>query len=124
MSRLLQLATALLLTTTLAHAQIQPPPPPAPQTRPNKKEKPAREDVEWIWQYTPTDTDKDGRENDLVQDLRFRPFLCTFGIPGIRISRQLARYRLGNRDRRRQNFKWQRTEFWKGVSMGGTGIAS
>jgi hypothetical protein len=78
MSRLLQLATALLLTTTLAHAQIQPPPPPAPQTRPSKKEKPAREDVEWIWQYTPTDTDKDGRENDLVQDLRFRPFLEQF----------------------------------------------
>jgi len=34
--------------------------------------------VEWIWQYTPDDTHKDGRENDLAQDLRFIPFLQQF----------------------------------------------
>jgi hypothetical protein len=43
-----------------------------------KKEKPQREDVEWIWQYTPDDTNKEGRENDLVQDLRLQPFLEQF----------------------------------------------
>jgi hypothetical protein len=71
MNRLLQLATALLLTTTLAPAQFH-----SPQV--NKKEKPQREDVEWIWQYTPAPPDKDGRENDLIQDPHFRPFLEQF----------------------------------------------
>ena len=70
MSRLLQLAAFLLLTATLApalHAQPKP-----------RKEKPAREDVEWIWQYTPDDTNKEGRENDLVQDLRLQPSWSSF----------------------------------------------
>jgi hypothetical protein len=66
MRRLLQLAIALLLVTTLAPAQ------------PGRKPKPAPENVEWIWQYTPDDTNKQGRENDLVQDDRFRPFLDQF----------------------------------------------
>jgi hypothetical protein len=66
MRRLLQLATALLLVTTLAPAQ------------PVKKQKSAPENVEWIWQYTPDDTNKQGRENDLLQDDRFRPFLDQF----------------------------------------------
>jgi hypothetical protein len=66
MRRLLQLAAALLLVTTLAPAQAV------------KKPKPAREDVEWLWQYTPDDTNKQGRENDLVQDARFRPLLDQF----------------------------------------------
>jgi hypothetical protein len=79
MNRLLQLAAAFVLTTTLAHAQIQPPPPqPTPQTKPDKKDKPQREDVEWLWQYTPDATNKEGRENDLVQDLHFKPFLDQF----------------------------------------------
>ena len=78
MRRLLHRAAALLFTTTLAPAQIQPPPQPAPQTNPSKKEKPAPENVEWIWQYTPDDNNKDGRENDLLQDERFRPFLDQF----------------------------------------------
>jgi hypothetical protein len=43
-----------------------------------KKEKPAREDVEWLWQYTPDASHPDGRENDLVQDTRFVPFLQQF----------------------------------------------
>jgi hypothetical protein len=81
MNRLLQLSFTLFLTTTLAHAQIQPmspAPAPAPQTKPAKKEKPQLENVEWLWQYTPDATNKDGRENDLAQDLRFKPFLDQF----------------------------------------------
>jgi hypothetical protein len=70
MRSLFQLATALLLAATLAPAQH------APQV--NKKERPQHEDVEWIWQYTPADTNKDGRENELVQDPHFRPFLDQF----------------------------------------------
>ena len=66
MRRLLQLAIALLLVTTLAPAQ------------PGRKPKPAPENVEWLWQYTPDATNKQGRENDLVQDDRFRPFLDQF----------------------------------------------
>jgi len=66
MRLLLQLAAALLLLTTLAPAQAV------------RKPRPAPENVEWIWQYTPDDTNKQGRENDLVQDERFRPFLDQF----------------------------------------------
>ena len=69
MNRLLQLATALLLTATLAPAFAGSAP---------KKEKPAREDVEWIWQYTPAPPDKDDRENALIQDPHFVPFLQQF----------------------------------------------
>ncbi len=43
-----------------------------------KKQKPAPEDVEWIWQYTPDDVNKEGRENDLIQDPRFQPLLDQF----------------------------------------------
>jgi hypothetical protein len=68
MTRLLQLATALLLTTTLAPACASAP----------KREKPQHSDVEWLWQYTPDDANKDGRENQLVQDPRFTPFLEEF----------------------------------------------
>jgi len=71
MSRIFQLAAVLLLATTFAYAQFH-------SSQINKKEKPQREDVEWIWQYTPADADKDGRENDLVQDPHFRPFLDQF----------------------------------------------
>jgi hypothetical protein len=75
MRYLLQLAAVLVLTGTLAHAQTQPPQPES-QAKSNKKQpKPAPENIEWIWQYTPDDTHPDGRENDLVQDLRFLPFL-------------------------------------------------
>jgi hypothetical protein len=37
-----------------------------------------REDVEWMWQYTPDATHPNGRENDLAQDLHFKPFLDQF----------------------------------------------
>jgi hypothetical protein len=63
MRRPLQFVVALLLLTTLAHAQAV------------KKQKPAHEDVEWVWQYTPDDVNKQGRENELIQDAHFRPFL-------------------------------------------------
>ena len=76
MRRLLQLAAALLLTATLAPAQIAPMGPAAPPDPPKKKSKPqANANVEWIWQYTPDATNKDGRENDLIQDPHFLPFI-------------------------------------------------
>lgn len=71
MRRLLQLAAAFLVATTLAPAQIH-----SPQI--NKKEKPQREDVEWIWQYTPAPPDTEGRETALIQDPHFLPFLEQF----------------------------------------------
>lgn len=77
----LQLAALLLLTATAASAQIAPmgpAAPPEPPAKAPKKGKPQRENVEWIWQYTPTDKDKDGRENDLIQDPHFLPFLDQF----------------------------------------------
>jgi len=43
-----------------------------------KPEKPQPENVEWLWQYTPDATNKEGRENDLTTDLRFKPFLDQF----------------------------------------------
>ncbi len=63
MTHSLQFVAALLLLATPAPAQAV------------RKQRPAREDVEWIWQYTPDDANKDGRENDLVQDPRFLPLL-------------------------------------------------
>src|SRR5450631_3532832 len=71
MNHFLQLATALLLTTMLAPAQVH-----SPQV--DKKQKAQREDVEWIWQYTPAPPDKDGRENALIMDPHFKPFLEQF----------------------------------------------
>ena len=71
MRRLLQLAAAIVLAATVAPAQFH-----SPQV--NKKEKPQRENVEWLWQYTPAPPNTDGRENDLVQDPHFVPFLEQF----------------------------------------------
>jgi hypothetical protein len=71
MNRLLQLAALLSLAPPLALAQIH-------SSNFAAKEKPVREDVEWLWQYTPDKDNPDGRENDLVQDPRFRPFLDQF----------------------------------------------
>jgi len=67
MRRLLQFAIALLLVPAQVHGFAAP-----------KKETSPRVDVEWIWQYTPDDNNKDGRENDLVTDPRFQPFLEQF----------------------------------------------
>jgi hypothetical protein len=41
--------------------------------RPPKQPK---EDIEWLWQYSPPPAE--GRENDLVLDPRFRPFLAQY----------------------------------------------
>jgi hypothetical protein len=63
-------------TATLAHARVQPSQtPPEPQAKSSKKQKPVPENIEWVWQYTPDANNPDGRENELVQDLRFVPFL-------------------------------------------------
>ena len=34
-----------------------------------------QQDVEWMWQYTPDPANPNGREDQLVLDLRFKPFL-------------------------------------------------
>jgi hypothetical protein len=52
-------ALLLALAPVLAHAK-----PPKLQ-----------QNVEWMWQYTPDDAHPDGREDQLVLDLRFKPFL-------------------------------------------------
>jgi hypothetical protein len=66
MRRLLQLAAVLLLIVgTMAHADLF-----------KHKEKPPKTNVEWLWQYGPPPAD--GRENALVLDPRFRPFLAQY----------------------------------------------
>jgi hypothetical protein len=75
MRRTLQLATALLLAATFVPGTFLTSQPPK---RSDKKDKSQHEDVEWIWQYTPAPNAKDGRENELVQDSHFRPFLEQF----------------------------------------------
>lgn len=62
-------ATALLLAATVTHAQIS-----SPQIKKDKKA--PKENVEWLWQYGPPPAD--GRENELVLDTRFRPFLAQY----------------------------------------------
>ena len=42
----------------------------------NKHRKEPKENVEWLWQYSPPPSD--GRENALVLDERFRPFLAQY----------------------------------------------
>ena len=65
-----------LLFSSLAPAQISTMPPSTPEPpRPQKRQKPVSENIEWIWQYTQTKDAPDGRENDLVQDVHFRPML-------------------------------------------------
>ena len=41
-----------------------------------KEKKPPKENVEWLWQYSPPPPE--GRENQLVLDPRFRPFLAQY----------------------------------------------
>jgi hypothetical protein len=63
MNRNLQLAAAFTLAALLAPAFAYAKPPRLQQ------------DVEWMWQYTPDPAHPDGREDQLVLDLRFKPFL-------------------------------------------------
>lgn len=41
-----------------------------------KRHKTRGEDLEWLWQYTPPPAE--GRENELIQDPHFRPFLMRY----------------------------------------------
>jgi hypothetical protein len=66
----LQLALVLLaLAPAVALAQIS-----APQIKKEKKQ--PKENIEWLWQYGPPPVG--GRENALVLDPRFRPFLAQY----------------------------------------------
>lgn len=71
MHRRLQLVLLMLLTMSGAatHAQIS-----SPQIKKDKKQ--PKENVEWLWQYGPPPAE--GRENQLVLDPRFRPFLAQY----------------------------------------------
>ena len=82
MTRPLQLAAAFLilsLAEKAAYAQMPTPGPPPPQiSSPQIKsgKKQPKENVEWLWQYGPPPAE--GRENQLVLDTRFRPFLAQY----------------------------------------------
>src|SRR5580704_15029195 len=66
----LQLAAVLLMLTPMATiGQIS-------LSDLKKEKKPPKENVEWLWQYGPPPSD--GRENQLVLDPRFRPFLAQY----------------------------------------------
>ncbi len=64
------LATFLAVLAPMARAQLIGEPPIPPK---NKKEKRRPADLEWMYQYSPPPAE--GRENDLIQDPHFRPFL-------------------------------------------------
>ena len=59
----------LALTPMWTSAQIS-----SPQIKRDKKQ--PKENLEWLWQYGPPPAD--GRENQLVLDARFRPFLAQY----------------------------------------------
>src|SRR5260370_531241 len=67
MRHLLQLAAAPLLTATTAHAQLH-----MPQLS-HKEPKETREEVAWLAPYA--NPAPNGRESELVHDLRFKTFL-------------------------------------------------
>jgi hypothetical protein len=67
----LRVATTLFLVSLAATAPAQVSP---PQIKTDKKQ--SKENIEWLWQYSPPPAD--GRENDLVLDPRFRPFLAQY----------------------------------------------
>lgn len=66
------IATLLLLACVApsAHGQLLGEPPIPPK---NKKEKKRQADLEWMYQYSPPPAE--GRENELIQDPQFQPFL-------------------------------------------------
>ena len=63
MNRTLQLAATFTLAASFAPTFASAKPPRLQQ------------DVEWMWQYTPDAANPNGRENELAQDQRFKPFL-------------------------------------------------
>ena len=68
--RWLPVAVLALTMTHGARAQLLGEPPIPPK---NKKSKQRGADLEWMWQYSPPPAE--GRENELIQDPNFRPFL-------------------------------------------------
>jgi hypothetical protein len=74
MRYLFQLASVLVFFTGLAPAQLLGPA--GLPGREQKKAKVHREGVEWMWQYSPPPAD--GRENELLQDPKFVPFLQAY----------------------------------------------
>ncbi len=69
-TRLLALTVLAGVLAPAAHAQLIGEPPIPPK---NKKEKKRPADLEWMYQYSPPPAE--GRENELIQDPHFRPFL-------------------------------------------------
>jgi hypothetical protein len=61
-------AATLIFLTSLASATA------SPQFKKDKKQ--PKENVEWLWQYSPPPAD--GRENELLRDPRFIPFLAEY----------------------------------------------
>jgi hypothetical protein len=74
MRYLFQLVAALALLPGFASAQLLGSPGLAQKDQ--KKAKVRREGTEWMWQYSPPPAD--GRENDLIQDPSFVPFLQSY----------------------------------------------
>jgi hypothetical protein len=66
-----RIATPIFLVSLAitASAQIS-----SPQIKKDKKQ--PKEDIEWLWQYSPPPAD--GRENELLRDPRFIPFLAQY----------------------------------------------
>ena len=69
--RILLAAVTLSIATPALHAQLLGEPPIPPKKE--KKQKQRGGQLEWMWQYSPPPAD--GRENQLIQDPNFRPFL-------------------------------------------------
>ena len=65
----------LVASTAAARAQLIGEPPIPPK---KSKTKPRPADLEWLWQYSPPPAE--GRENDLIQDPHFKPFLDQYFI--------------------------------------------
>jgi hypothetical protein len=69
----LQLAAVLLFTAATAPAQFH-----LGRDKADKSAKFHKSNVEWLWQYSASGNDKEGDENDLVLDERFRPMLALY----------------------------------------------
>ena len=65
------LLVLLLLVAPVLHAQLMGEPPIAQKNKKQKSQRPA--DLEWLYQYSPPPAE--GRENELIQDPHFQPFL-------------------------------------------------
>ena len=66
----LSIIASVITFATPARAQLLGAPPIPPKS---KKQKDRAANLEWLWQYSPPPAE--GRENELIQDPHFRPFL-------------------------------------------------